>query len=138
MIPDSAAARNILEHVLEIGVYSSVIYLMLLGFRAVFRQKAGPALRYGLWFLLLIRLTLPFTVSSSVHLIVLPADRTEQPAAAETVQAEPVPAGTGAGGNDPGGERGRGDLRGPASAADEHALCRDRLGGVGGIPGRLV
>ena len=93
MIPDTAA-RNILEHALEIAVYSSVIYGMLLGFRAVFRRKAGPALRYGLWFLLLIRLTLPFTVSSSVHLIVLPAEQAEQPAAAEAVQTEQVPAGT--------------------------------------------
>ena len=79
MIPGPAAARTILEHVLEIGIYAAVIYLMLLGFRAVFRQKASPALRYALWFLLLIRLTLPVTFSSSVHLIVLP-ERTQEPA----------------------------------------------------------
>ena len=73
MIPTSEAARVILTHLLEIGVYALVIFGAVLGFRRVFHNRTRPALRFGLWFLLLLRLTIPVTVNSGVHLIVLPA-----------------------------------------------------------------
>ena len=73
MIPTSEAARVILTHLLEIGVYALVIFGAVMAFRRVFHNKTRPALRFWLWFLLLLRLTLPFTVNSGVHLIVLPA-----------------------------------------------------------------
>lgn len=73
MIPSPEAAKAILTHLLEIGVYALVIFGAVLAFRRVFHNKTRPALRFGLWLLLLLRLTLPFTVTSGVHLIVLPA-----------------------------------------------------------------
>lgn len=73
MIPSSEAAREILTRLLEMGVYALVIFGAVMAFRRVFHNKTRPALRFWLWFLLLLRLTLPFTVNSGVHLIVLPA-----------------------------------------------------------------
>ena len=72
MIPSSEAAKEILTHLLEIGIYALVIFGAVLAFRRIFHNKMRPALRFGLWFLLLLRLTMPFTVASGVHLIVLP------------------------------------------------------------------
>ncbi len=72
MIPSSEAAKDILMHLLEIGIYALVIFGAVLAFRRIFHNKMRPALRFGLWFLLLLRLTIPFTVASGVHLIVLP------------------------------------------------------------------
>lgn len=86
MIPSSEAAKAVLTHLLEIGVYALVIFGAVLAFRRVFHNRTRPALRFGLWLLLLLRLTLPFTVNSAVHLIVIPA--VETTAATATVQTE--------------------------------------------------
>ena len=86
MIPSVEAAKAVLTHLLEIGVYALVIFGAVMVFRRVFHNKIRPALRFGLWLLLLLRLTLPFTVTSGVHLIVLPVS---QPTSATTaVQTE--------------------------------------------------
>lgn len=84
MIPTSEAARVILTHLLEIGVYALVIFGAVLAFRRVFHNKTRPALRFGLWLLLLLRLTVPFTVNSAIHLIVLPASQPTEAVAART------------------------------------------------------
>ena len=101
MIPSAADARIILTHLLEIGVYALVIFAAVLAFRLIFHNRTKPALRYGLWFLLLLRLTVPFTVNSAIHLIVLPAagstaatmttrtEATAQPVHPEMVTAPP-------------------------------------------------
>lgn len=86
MIPTSEAARAILTRLLEMGVYALVIFGAVLAFRRVFHNRTRPALRFGLWFLLLLRLTLPFTVTSAVHLIVIPAAGPSS--AATTTQTE--------------------------------------------------
>lgn len=86
MIPTSEAARVVLTHLLEIGVYALVIFGAVLAFRRVFHNRTRPALRFGLWFLLLLRLTIPVTVNSGVHLIVLPAS--QPTAATATARAE--------------------------------------------------
>ena len=86
MIPSSETAKVILIHLLEIGVYALVIFGAILAFRRVFHNKTRPALRFWLWFLLLLRLTVPVTVNSGVHLIVLPA--AESTATTATARAE--------------------------------------------------
>ena len=86
MIPSPEAAKAILTHLSEIGVYALVIFGAVMVFRRVFHNKIRPALRFGLWLLLLLRLTLPFTVTSGVHLIVLPVS--QPTAATATVQTE--------------------------------------------------
>ena len=91
MIPTSEAARVILTHLLEIGVYALVIFGAVLAFRRVFHNKTRPALRFGLWLLLLLRLTVPFTVNSAIHLIVLPASQPTEAVAARTeASAQPT------------------------------------------------
>ena len=91
MIPTSEAARVILTHLLEIGVYALVIFGAVLAFRRVFHNRTRPALRFGLWLLLLLRLTVPVTVTSGVHLIVLPASQPTEAVAARTeASAQPI------------------------------------------------
>ena len=91
MIPTSEAARVILTHLLEIGVYALVIFGAVLAFRRVFHNKTRPALRFGLWLLLLLRLTVPFTVNSAIHLIVLPASQPTEAVAVRTeASAQPI------------------------------------------------
>ena len=91
MIPTPEAARVILTHLLEIGVYALVIFGAVLAFRRVFHNKTRPALRFGLWLLLLLRLTVPFTVNSAIHLIVLPASQPTEAVAARTeASAQPI------------------------------------------------
>ena len=91
MIPTSEAARVVLTHLLEIGVYALVIFGAVLAFRRVFHNKTRPALRFGLWLLLLLRLTVPFTVNSAIHLIVLPASQPTEAVAARTeASAQPI------------------------------------------------
>ena len=91
MIPTSEAARVVLTHLLEIGVYALVIFGAVLAFRRVFHNKTRPALRFGLWLLLLLRLTVPFTVNSAIHLIVLPASQPTEAVAVRTeASAQPI------------------------------------------------
>ena len=91
MIPTSEAARVILTHLLEIGVYALVLFGAVLAFRRVFHNKTRPALRFGLWLLLLLRLTVPFTVNSAIHLIVLPASQPTEAVAVRTeASAQPI------------------------------------------------
>ena len=85
MIPSLADAKIILTHLLEIGVYALMIFGAILAFRCAFKSKAKPALRFGLWFLLLLRLTVPFTMASAIHLVALPAaGSASAPATTET------------------------------------------------------
>ena len=91
MIPSSETATTILVHLLEIGVYAMVIFGAILAFRRIFHNKTRPALRFGLWFLLLLRLTVPFTVNSGVHLIVLPVTETTAATATARTAASAQP-----------------------------------------------
>ena len=90
MIPSPEAAEAILTRLMEIGVYALVIFGAVLAFRRVFRNRTRPALRYGLWLLLLLRLTLPFTVTSGVRLIVLSASQPAAAAARTEASAQPA------------------------------------------------
>ena len=91
MIPSPETAEAILTHFLEIGVYALVIFGAVLAFRRLFPTAARPALRFGLWLLLLLRLTLPVTVDSGVHLIVLPAAGSTAATATAQTQASAPP-----------------------------------------------
>ena len=98
MIPDAQTAQAAVMRLIEISVYAVVIFLLLLLFRRIFGKKMSPALRYALWFLLLVRLTVPVTFQTGLHLIVLqektaaeqPAVVTAEPAATQPA-VEPVP-----------------------------------------------
>lgn len=89
MILPSEDARTVVTALLEIGVYALVIFAAILVFRLGCKSRMKPALRFGLWFLLLLRLTVPFSVNTAVHFIVLPAS--EPVSFAEETEPATVP-----------------------------------------------
>lgn len=84
--------EKILDRVLEISVYASVITLTILLLKKMFGRRMSPALHYALWLILLARLVCPVTLESGFHLI--PAVQSEAPAEAQSVfgaQASDIP-----------------------------------------------
>jgi beta-lactamase regulating signal transducer with metallopeptidase domain len=82
---------SVLNALLEITVYSAVIYLGIWLFGLLFKGRLSARLKYALWFLLVFRLLLPVTLASPVHLITTP-----QPQKAASSQGPAAPAGPGA------------------------------------------
>ena len=72
--------QTILTRLLEISVYSAALFLVVWLFRTVFSKLLSPQLKYALWFLVVLRLCIPVTLESGLHLFTLPA----QPAAAQS------------------------------------------------------
>ncbi|MEA4890737.1 MAG: DUF6034 family protein [Clostridiaceae bacterium] len=79
---------RILSLLLEISVYSAVIYAVTLLLKKGLYKKLSPALHYGIWIILLLRLLMPFTIDSGINLIVIPA----QAPKAQTQSMETLPA----------------------------------------------
>ncbi len=65
---------DILHTLVEISLYSTVIFSVILLFRLVFRKKLSHGLKYVLWFVLIARLLIPVTFESSVQLLIPQAD----------------------------------------------------------------
>jgi beta-lactamase regulating signal transducer with metallopeptidase domain len=96
--------KEILTRLLEITIYSAVLMLAVLLVRNLLRRWLSPALKYALWFIVLLRLMVPVTLESGFHLISLPQSQTQtialqpvgttaEPIMAATVpSAEPEPA----------------------------------------------
>jgi beta-lactamase regulating signal transducer with metallopeptidase domain len=72
--------QTILTRVLEISLYSAALFLVVWLFRIVFSKLLSPQLKYALWFLVVLRLCIPVTLESGLHLFTLPA----QPATAQS------------------------------------------------------
>jgi beta-lactamase regulating signal transducer with metallopeptidase domain len=82
--------QEILTRLLEITVYSAVLFLAVLLARLLLRRWLSPALKYALWFIVLLRLIVPVTLESGFHLISLPQSQT--PAAVlQTVEPKAEP-----------------------------------------------
>ena len=64
---------RILEALLEITVFSTVIFCGIMLVKKLFQNRMSPLLHYGIWWILLLRLLLPVTVASPVRLVVIPA-----------------------------------------------------------------
>ncbi len=75
--------QTILTRLLEISIYSAALFLVVWLFRIVFSKLLSPQLKYALWFLVVLRLCIPVTLESGLHLFTLPA----QPAAAQNETA---------------------------------------------------
>ena len=67
----------------EMMIYAAILYGAISLFRKICGNKMSPALRYGLWFLVVLRLAVPFTLESDWHLIELPPME-------QTEKAQPV------------------------------------------------
>ena len=87
---------DLIERLAEISVYSAIIFAAVLLFRLLLKKWLSPALKYALWFLVVLRLLVPVTLESGFHFITIPAG--EEPVAAAqsgmiepTVVSTPVP-----------------------------------------------
>lgn len=63
---------NVLRLLALTTAFSAVLYAAILLFRKLFAGRISAAVQYGIWFLLVLRLLLPFTIDSGIHLITLP------------------------------------------------------------------
>ena len=64
--------QTILTRLLEISIYSTAIFLVVWLFRTAFSKLLSPRLKYALWFLVVLRLCIPVTLESGLHLFTLP------------------------------------------------------------------
>jgi beta-lactamase regulating signal transducer with metallopeptidase domain len=86
----------LLNTLLEITVYSAVLFGAVLLFQRVFKKRISAGLNYAVWALLILRLVLPVTVDSGLHLFTVPEARTADTVAdTARVSDTPVEAQTG-------------------------------------------
>lgn len=81
--------QTILARLLEITVYSTVLFLIVWLFRSVFSKLLSPQLKYALWFLVVLRLCIPVTLESGLHLFTI--DAASAPAAINLAPAAQQP-----------------------------------------------
>ncbi len=93
---------KVLNVLLEITVYSAVIFAVIVLFKKLLKNKISPVLHLAVWAMLIIRLLLPVTFDASVHFITLPgetiqlnsrADEAAQTETAQSLQPKPEVAG---------------------------------------------
>ena len=63
--------QTILTRLLEILIYSTALFLIVWLFRTIFTKQLSPRLKYALWFLVVLRLCIPVTLESGLHLFTL-------------------------------------------------------------------
>ena len=64
---------NILNTLLEITIYAGIICTAIMLLKKSLGNKMSPLLHYAVWMVLIVRLVMPITISSPVHLFVVPA-----------------------------------------------------------------
>ena len=67
-----------LNTLLEITVYSGILFSAIMLLKRCFRNRMSPFLHFAVWGLLIARLLIPVTLESSVHLIVIPTESQNQ------------------------------------------------------------
>ena len=65
--------QTILTRLLEILIYSTGLFLIVWLFRTIFSKQLSPRLKYALWFLVVLRLCIPVTLESGLHLFTIDA-----------------------------------------------------------------
>lgn len=73
---------RILSVLLEISVYSAVIFCLTMLLKLLFKNRMSPFLHYAVWAILLLRLMMPLTISSPVQFFTIPATQTQAAIAA--------------------------------------------------------
>lgn len=63
----------ILNTLLEITIYSGVIFTATMLLKTLLKSKMSPLLHYAVWLALVLRLVMPFTIASPVRLFVIPS-----------------------------------------------------------------
>ncbi len=72
---------SLLYTLLEISIYSGVLFIFIMLIKKIFKNKMSPFLHYVIWGLFLLRLIMPFTVDAPVHILTYPA---QMPSALQT------------------------------------------------------
>ena len=80
---------DMMNTLLEITLYASIIALVTLLLKKLFARRMSPWLHYAVWFVLIARLMLPVTVESGFHVFTAPTQVQTQ---AATVPQASVPA----------------------------------------------
>lgn len=78
----------IVSTLLEITLYSGLIWAVIMLFKRGFKNKLSPVLHLGIWLLLIVRLILPVTFESSFHFFTLPETAQGQSAGLAARQTE--------------------------------------------------
>ncbi len=65
---------KVLNVLLEITVYSAIIFAVIMLFKKLLKDKMSPVLHLAVWLLLILRLLLPVTFDAAVHFITLPGE----------------------------------------------------------------
>jgi len=60
--------ERIVDILIEVSLYSAIITIFILLFRAVFKNCISPRVQYAMWLLLVLRLMLPVTIESGLHI----------------------------------------------------------------------
>ena len=68
---------TVLNILLEITIYSVILYLAILLFKKVFHKHISAILNYAVWGLLILRLLIPVTIDSGLHFFVIPEATTQ-------------------------------------------------------------
>ena len=63
---------EILNRLLEISIYSAVLFFAIIALKKALKKRMSPALHFMIWFILVARLCLPVTIDSGIKLIVIP------------------------------------------------------------------
>lgn len=79
---------EVLNILLSITIYSGVIFSATMLVKKLFKNKMSPVMHFAVWMLLIVRLLVPVTIASPVHLFVFPTQEQSQnaPAASEPQQ----------------------------------------------------
>ncbi len=82
--------ESLLQTFLEISLTASVMLLIVMAVRALFSKRMSPAVMIALWGLVLLRLCVPITIESPLHIGSLFLSPIEQPAAVDAdIQSPP-------------------------------------------------
>lgn len=76
---------------LQVLITSSIIFIVLLVFRLITGKHLSPAWKVAIWLVLLLRLSLPFTIETGWHPLKAPAPYSTLLSIAEPQQQEQVP-----------------------------------------------
>ncbi len=79
---------SIADILLEISIYSAIIFGVIILFKYIFNKKLSLKLHYAVWLLLIIRLMMPVTIQSGFSFFTIPADTNV--VVGQTVQTAPT------------------------------------------------
>ena len=68
----------VLNALLEMTVFSVVLFTAILLFQKMFRRRISAAMGYAVWALLILRLMIPVTIDSGFHMFTVPQQQTVQ------------------------------------------------------------